>query len=151
MLNACRGPDLRDRRDEALMGLVFTTGARAGEVVAMEPNEEPNGLNLRAGPPTVIIRCGKGGKGRVSPLAVEAAAAIDDTRLGGRPLVPRRSGMVSWRRLAADAIEVVIAGSGHLSRPGRLNPIHGRRLALIPVSVVDASARSFTAAAATSA
>ena len=59
MLKACRGPDMRDKRDEALIRLMFTTGARAGEVVAMETKD----LNLRAVPPTVIIRRGKGGKG----------------------------------------------------------------------------------------
>jgi site-specific recombinase XerD len=73
MLKACRGPDMRDKRDEALIRLMFTTGARAGEVVAIETND----LNLRSVPPTVIIRRGKGGKGRVIPLAVESAAAID--------------------------------------------------------------------------
>jgi site-specific recombinase XerD len=73
MLKACRGADMRDKRDEAILRLMFTTGARAGEVVAMETND----LNLRAVPPTLIIRRGKGGKGRVIPLAVEAAAAID--------------------------------------------------------------------------
>jgi integrase/recombinase XerD len=73
MLKACRGPDLRDRRDEAILRLMFTTGARAGEVAAMEVAD----LNLRTDPPTVIIRRGKGGKGRVIPLAVETAAAID--------------------------------------------------------------------------
>ena len=55
------------------MRLMFTSGARAGEVVAMQVND----LNLRTDPPTAIIRRGKGGKGRVIPLAVEAAAAID--------------------------------------------------------------------------
>ena len=73
MLQACRGPDLRDKRDEALIRLMFTTGARAGEVVAMQVGD----LNLRSDPPTAIIRRGKGGRGRVVPLAVEAAAAID--------------------------------------------------------------------------
>jgi integrase/recombinase XerD len=56
-----------------LVRLMFTSGARAGEVVAMQVND----LNLRSVPPTAIIRRGKGGKGRVIPLAVEAAAAID--------------------------------------------------------------------------
>jgi integrase/recombinase XerD len=73
MLRACKGPDLRDKRDEAILRLMFTTGARAGEVVAMQVGD----LNLRSVPPTVIIRRGKGGKGRVVPLAVETAAAID--------------------------------------------------------------------------
>jgi integrase/recombinase XerD len=73
MLRACKGPDLRDKRDEAILRLMFTTGARAGEVVAMQVGD----LNLRSVPPTVSIRRGKGGKGRVVPLAVETAAAID--------------------------------------------------------------------------
>jgi integrase/recombinase XerD len=73
MLKACRGPDLRDKRDEAILRLMFTTGARAGEVVAMEVAD----LNLRSVPAAAIIRRGKGGKGRVVPLAIEAAAAID--------------------------------------------------------------------------
>jgi integrase/recombinase XerD len=73
LLKACRGPDMRDRRDEALIRLMFTTGARAGEVVALQVAD----VNLRSVPPTAIIRRGKGGKGRVIPLAVEAAAAID--------------------------------------------------------------------------
>jgi site-specific recombinase XerD len=73
LLKACRGPDMRDKRDEALVRLMFTTGARAGEVVALQVAD----LNLRTDPPTAIIRRGKGGKGRVVPLAVEVAAAID--------------------------------------------------------------------------
>jgi len=73
MLKACRGQDLRDKRDEAILRLMFTTGARAGEVAAMQVAD----LNLRVEPPTAIIRRGKGGKGRVVPLAVETAAAID--------------------------------------------------------------------------
>jgi site-specific recombinase XerD len=73
MLKACRGQDMRDKRDEALIRLMFTTGARAGEVVALQVAD----LNLRTDPPTAIIRRGKGGKGRVIPLAVEVAAAID--------------------------------------------------------------------------
>jgi integrase/recombinase XerD len=73
MLKACRGQDMRDRRDEAILRLMFTTGARAGEVAALQVAD----VNLRSIPPTVIIRRGKGGKGRVIPLAVEVAAAID--------------------------------------------------------------------------
>ena len=73
MIKACRGPDLRDKRDEAILRLMFTTGARAGEVVALQVTD----LDLRSDPATAIIRRGKGGKGRVVPLAVETAAAID--------------------------------------------------------------------------
>ena len=73
LLRACRGQDMRDKRDEAILRLMFTTGARAGEVVALQVAD----VNLRSVPPTVIIRRGKGGKGRVIPLAVQSAAAID--------------------------------------------------------------------------
>lgn len=73
MLKACKGPQFMDKRDEALLRLMFTSGARAGEVVAMELND----LNLREQPPTVTIRRGKGGKGRVVPVAPEVAAALD--------------------------------------------------------------------------
>ena len=73
LLRACKGTDLRDRRDDAILKLMFTSGARAGEVVAMGVSD----LNLRENPPSVVIRRGKGGKGRVVPLAIEAAEAID--------------------------------------------------------------------------
>lgn len=73
MLKACRGQDMRDKRDEAILRLMFTTGIRAGEVVVLQLDD----VDLRGDPPTVIIRRGKGGKGRMIPLAVEAAAAID--------------------------------------------------------------------------
>lgn len=73
LLKACRGSELRDKRDEAILRLMFTSGARSGEVVAMQTVD----LDLRSNPPTAIIRRGKGGKGRVIPLAVEVASAID--------------------------------------------------------------------------
>jgi integrase/recombinase XerD len=80
LLKACRGPDMRDKRDEALIKLMFTTGIRAGEAVALQVTD----VNLRTDPPTAIIRRGKGGKGRVIPLTIEAAAAIDKYLRGRR-------------------------------------------------------------------
>jgi len=73
LIAACKGTDLRDRRDDAILKLMFTSGARAGEVVAMGVSD----LHLREDPPCAVIRRGKGGKGRVVPLAIEAAEAID--------------------------------------------------------------------------
>ncbi len=73
MLKACRGSELRDKRDEAILRLMFTTGIRAGELVALTVAD----LDLRSDPATAVIRRGKGGKGRVIPLAVEVAASID--------------------------------------------------------------------------
>lgn len=73
MLKACKGSEFMDKRDEALLRLMYTTGGRAGEVVAIRVED----LHLREQPPTVTIYRGKGGKGRNVPLAPEVAAAID--------------------------------------------------------------------------
>lgn len=73
MLKACRGADFMAKRDEAILRLMFTTGARAGEVVAIRLED----VRLRDEPPTITIYRGKGGRGRVVPLAVEVAAAVD--------------------------------------------------------------------------
>nr|MBA3310587.1 tyrosine-type recombinase/integrase [Nocardioidaceae bacterium] len=50
MLKACAGPDLRDRRDEAILRLMVETGARAGEVAALAVAD----VDLMAG--TAIVR-----------------------------------------------------------------------------------------------
>lgn len=73
MLNACRGTELRDLRDAAIIRLMFTTGARAGEVVALRLED----VHAKETPPYVVIRRGKGGKGRLVPLAPEVAVALD--------------------------------------------------------------------------
>lgn len=91
MIKACRGPELRDKRDEAVLRLMFTTGIRAGELVAMTTSD----LDLRGNPPTATIRRGKGGKGRVVPLAVETAAAID-RYLRARRAHPLKSSSALW-------------------------------------------------------
>lgn len=72
LIKACRrGNDLRDRRDEAIVRLMIETGARAGEVI----NVNMADLNLTEG--TVVIRRGKGGKGRTVPIGPQTTRAID--------------------------------------------------------------------------
>lgn len=71
MLKACRGRDLRERRDEALIRFMVETGTRAGEVVALQVPD----VDLLAG--TAVVRKGKGGKGRVVPFGAQTAQAID--------------------------------------------------------------------------
>ncbi|QYJ05391.1 tyrosine-type recombinase/integrase [Nocardioides panacisoli] len=78
LLKTCtvpRGTDtkaaLRHRRDEAIIRFMFETGARAGEVVAMELDD----LDLKE--QLATIRRGKGGKGRVVPFGPDAARALD--------------------------------------------------------------------------
>ena len=62
---------MRHRRDEAIVRIMFETGARAGEVVALELAD----VDLSAG--AVTIRRGKGGKGRVVPIGPDASLALD--------------------------------------------------------------------------
>jgi site-specific recombinase XerD len=71
LLKACRGTDLRDRRDEAIVRLMLETGARAGEVVAMTLDD----VDLARGSATV--RRGKGGKGRRVPIGPRTSSTID--------------------------------------------------------------------------
>lgn len=78
LLKACVPPNgatpaeaLRFRRDEAILRLMLETGARAGEVVAIERDD----IDATAG--TAIIRKGKGGKGRVVPFGPHTALALD--------------------------------------------------------------------------
>jgi len=71
LLKACAGPDLRERRDEALVRLMVETGLRAGECVALALAD----VDLGAG--TAIVRRGKGGKGRVVPFGAQTARAVD--------------------------------------------------------------------------
>jgi integrase/recombinase XerD len=71
LIGACAGPDLRDRRDEALVRLMAETGVRAGEVVAMGVDD----LDLPAG--TAVVRRGKGGRGRVIPYGPQTTRALD--------------------------------------------------------------------------
>lgn len=70
LIKACSGPDMRDKRDEAIIRLMAETGSRAGEtaVIAMDD------LNLAEG--AVIIRR-KGGKGRRVPVGPQTVRAID--------------------------------------------------------------------------
>jgi integrase/recombinase XerD len=78
LLKACTPPKgctpaemLRHRRDEAILRMMMETGARAGEVVALEL------ADVDAGAGTAVIRRGKGGKGRVVPFGPHTALALD--------------------------------------------------------------------------
>jgi integrase/recombinase XerD len=71
LVAACQGKELRDRRDEALVRLLAETGLRAGEALALTIAD----VDLAAG--TVLVRRGKGGKGRMAPFGPQTARAID--------------------------------------------------------------------------
>lgn len=71
-IKACKGPKFQDKRDEAILRLMFETGMRAAETVALTVADvEP----LKNG--VVVIRQGKGMKGRTAPFGPHAAAALD--------------------------------------------------------------------------
>lgn len=71
MIQACAGRDLRARRDEAIIRLMYESFCRASEVVGMEVDD----IDLRAGIAT--IRRGKGGRGRLVPIGPQTGTAID--------------------------------------------------------------------------
>jgi site-specific recombinase XerD len=71
LLKTCQGKGLRDRRDEAILRLMAETGLRASETVALSVED----IDLRRG--LVVVRKGKGGKGRVAPFGPQTAAALD--------------------------------------------------------------------------
>ncbi|MFF1725633.1 tyrosine-type recombinase/integrase [Streptomyces sviceus] len=71
LLKACAGPDLRDRRDAAIIRLMAETGARAGEVVDLAVDD----VNVAAG--SAVIRRGKGGKGRTVSFGPQTGQALD--------------------------------------------------------------------------
>lgn len=71
LLRACEGRSLRDRRDEALVRLMFESGLRAGEVVALRLED----VDVAGG--TLVVRRGKGGRGRLVPFSPQTARALD--------------------------------------------------------------------------
>lgn len=78
LIKACAVPKgaepkvaLRHRRDEAIIRLMFETGTRAGEVVALDMDD----VDLEQG--LVTVRRGKGGKGRVAPFGPDTTLALD--------------------------------------------------------------------------
>ena len=82
LLAACRGAELRDRRDEAVVRLMVETGLRAGEVIAMTVPD----VDLAHG--GAVIHRGKGGKGRVIPHAALKARAAQAGIAGFPPSAP---------------------------------------------------------------
>jgi site-specific recombinase XerD len=71
LLAACKGKELIDRRDEAIVRLMAETGLRAGEVLAIDVADVDLGRGV------ATVRRGKGGKGRVVPFGAQTAAALD--------------------------------------------------------------------------
>lgn len=96
LIRACTGPEMRDRRDEALTRLMAETGLRAGEAVSMTVPD----VHLSEG--IALVRRGKGGKGRQVPFGPQTAKALD------RYLRARRT----HRLVATDALWLGDRGKG---------------------------------------
>jgi integrase/recombinase XerD len=71
LVAACQGPTFLDRRDEALVRLMAETGLRAGEAVALTVDDVDRDAGM------VVVRRGKGGKGRIVPFGPHTARALD--------------------------------------------------------------------------
>jgi integrase/recombinase XerD len=135
-------PSLRHRRDEALVRLMFETGMRAGEVVALEVDD----VDLQHGVATV--RRGKGGKGRVDPFGPDASLALDrylrarrGHRLAGTSeLWPGDRG----KRFSYDALHKTHSGTTVATRSPMLSSEAGRSVSPLARSRLSNSWVSLT-------
>jgi integrase/recombinase XerD len=71
MLKACDGNSLNDRRDKAALALFIDTAMRRAEMHSLQVED----VDVREC--TVVIRRGKGGKGRRSQFSTATAAHLD--------------------------------------------------------------------------
>lgn len=71
LLSVCKGQELRDKRDEAIIRLMLETGIRAGELLALSVAD----VDLVHG--LALVQRGKGGKARRVPFGPKTGAAID--------------------------------------------------------------------------
>jgi site-specific recombinase XerD len=71
LIKSCNGKSFCDRRDEAIVRLMVETGLRANELIELRCDD----LDLTNG--TVVVRRGKGGKGRVAPFGPQTATVLD--------------------------------------------------------------------------
>lgn len=71
ILATCKGPTIRDKRDTAMLMLLTETGLRASELLALDvPDVDLLGCSL-------VVRRGKGGRGRQTRFGGGTAAALD--------------------------------------------------------------------------
>ncbi|RKR74445.1 site-specific tyrosine recombinase XerD [Frondihabitans australicus] len=82
LLAATDGDDPVRLRDKALLELMYATGARVSEAVALNVDDVIEG--------DVVRLFGKGGKQRIVPLGSYARRAIDDYLVRARPLFSER-------------------------------------------------------------
>ncbi|MBS1693185.1 MAG: tyrosine-type recombinase/integrase [Actinobacteria bacterium] len=71
MIRVCDGAELRDKRDKALVVLFTETGLRASEMLALDVSD------VSIAECVLVVRRGKGAKGRRSKFSPQAAAVLD--------------------------------------------------------------------------
>ena len=76
--------DLLGRRDTAMLEVLYGAGLRISELTALDVDD----VDLEEG--VVLVRSGKGGKGRMVPLGGAARKALDDYLVQTRPELLRR-------------------------------------------------------------
>ncbi|MBI5160203.1 MAG: site-specific tyrosine recombinase XerD [Micrococcales bacterium] len=106
LLDAADGDEPLRLRDRALLELLYATGARVSEAVALGVDD----LVGEAGTADAVRLLGKGGKQRIVPVGSYARAAIDGYLVRARPLL-------SARGRATPALFLGARG-GRLSRQG---------------------------------
>lgn len=94
-------------RDRAILETLYGAGLRISELVGLDVDD----VDLKAG--SVLVRSGKGGKGRVVPLGRQARKAIEGYSSSTRPELLRKAGAKG----AAGALFLNARG-GRLSRQG---------------------------------
>lgn len=86
LLAAIGGEEPADLRDAALLELLYATGARISEAVALDVDD----LRGESGPLEVVRLLGKGGKQRIVPVGSYARAALDAYLVRARPVLSAR-------------------------------------------------------------
>lgn len=89
ILEAVKGKSPRELRDRAILETLYATGIRAGELVALTPQD------IDTDERTLRVVLGKGRKGRMVPLTHAAAKAIDAYLAFGRSQL-LRSPTTAW-------------------------------------------------------
>jgi integrase/recombinase XerD len=114
LIAAAAGPDSdgpRSRRDRALLELLYGTGARISEAVALDVDDL--GLATTQGAPATVRLSGKGGRDRVVPVGRYAREALEGYLVRARPALATAS-----RRVSASPAVFLNARGGRLTRQG---------------------------------
>lgn len=82
VLSATDGDDIQSLRDKALLELLYATGARVSEAVALNVDDVIEG--------DIVRLFGKGGKQRIVPVGSYARAALDAYLVRARPALSAR-------------------------------------------------------------